>query len=99
MDSDDGLAYSALVIGAPTLSAIIISMLHCHVLSGYSTRKEASNENIAFFRRLLICSCLMAVVGNIVQIYGIENTSTTLTVSENNLGIRNLDDSYFWATE
>ena len=83
LNSDENIAYSALVIGAPTLSAIIISMLHCHVLSGYSTRKESSNENISLFRYLLILSSLSAVIGNVVQVYGIEHTSITLTVSEN----------------
>ena len=83
MDSDDNIAYSALIIGAPTLAAIIVSMIHCHILSGYSTRKEPNSENIALFRYLLIFSCLSAIVGNIVQVYGIEHSSITLTVSEN----------------
>lgn len=81
LDSDESIAYSALVIGAPTLAAIIISMLHCHILSGYSRRRETSNENISIFRNLLIVSCLFAVIGNIVQVYGIESTSIKLTVS------------------
>ena len=83
LDSDDNIAYSALIIGAPTLAAIIVSMIHCHILSGYSTRKEPNSENIALFRYLLIFSCLSAIVGNIVQVYGIEHSSITLTVSEN----------------
>ena len=33
------------------------------------------------FRFLLIFSCLSAVIGNVVQIYGIENTSIKFTVS------------------
>lgn len=81
LDSDIDIAFSALIIGAPILSAIIAAVIHCHILSGYTTRKEANDENIALFRRLLICSCLSAIVGNIVQIYGIENNSVFLTVS------------------
>jgi hypothetical protein len=83
LNSDENIAYSALVIGAPTVSAIIISMLHCRFLSGYSTRKDPSNENISIFRYLLIFSSLSAVIGNIVQVYGIVNTSIEFTVSGN----------------
>ena len=83
LNSDENIAYSALVIGAPALSAIIISMLHCHVLSEYYTKKESSNENISIFRYLLMLSSLCAVMGNVVQVYGIEHNSIELTVSEN----------------
>lgn len=82
LDSDENIAYSALVIGAPTLSAILVSMLHCHFLSEYTTRKESNDENVSIFRILLLFSCLSAVVGNIVQAYGIKHTSIQLTVSE-----------------
>mmetsp|Transcript_3942 Transcript_3942/g.4382 ORF Transcript_3942/g.4382 Transcript_3942/m.4382 type:complete len:891 (-) Transcript_3942:32-2704(-) len=80
LDSDIDIAFSALIIGAPILSAIIAAVIHCHILSGYTTRKEANDENTALFRRLLIWSCLSAIVGNIVQIYGIENNSVFLTI-------------------
>lgn len=82
LDSDENIAFSALVIGAPTLGAILISMLHCHIISGYPTRMESNSEKISMFRLLLILSCLSAIIGNIVQVYGIENTSIKLTVSE-----------------
>ena len=85
LDSDENIAYSALVIGAPTLGAILISMLQCHIISGYPTRMESNTEKISMFRSLLIFSCLGAVIGNIVQVYGIENTSIKFTVSGNSL--------------
>lgn len=91
LDSDENIAYSALVIGAPTLAAIIISMLHCHILSGYPTRNGSSDENISNFRSLLIFSSLSAVIGNIVEVYGIENTSIKYTVS-GNVSLRSLRD-------
>ena len=83
LDSDENIAYSALVIGAPALSAIIISMIHCCILSGYSARQVINKENIDLFRCLLIFSCLSAIVGNLVQIYGIEHQSIAFSVSEN----------------
>jgi hypothetical protein len=83
LDSDDSIAYSALIIGAPIFSAIIVAAIHCHILSGYTTSKQTNSENIALFRYLLIFSCLSAIVGNIVQVYGIENDSISLTVSDN----------------
>lgn len=86
LDSDDNIAYSALVIGAPTLAAILISMLHCHILSGYPTGKKASSESISIFRYLLIFSSFSAVIGNIVQVYGIENNSIEFTVSGHTSG-------------
>jgi hypothetical protein len=87
LNSDENIAYSALVIGAPAISAIIISMLHCHVLSEYYSKKESSNENISIFRYLLMLSSLCAVMGNVVQVYGIEHNSIELTVSENLLAL------------
>lgn len=83
LESDDSIAYSALIIGAPIFSAIIVAAIHCHILSEYTTSKQTNSENIALFRYLLIFSCLIAIVGNIVQVYGIENNSISLTVSNN----------------
>jgi len=80
LDSDESIAYSALVIGAPTLSAIMISMIHCRILSGYSTRKVSNKENINLFRYLLIFSSLSAIAGNAVQVYAIENQSIGLSI-------------------
>lgn len=70
--------YTAFIIGAPNLTSIIISALHCTVLSRSS--QSGDGYNFGTFRCLFILSALWAAVGNAVHARGIDKNSIPLSV-------------------
>jgi hypothetical protein len=69
--------YSAMVIGAPGLSAIIAALFHCFFLS-----RESATPRLRtiLFRRLFLFSAFMGMVGNIVHARGVDRGSVHLAV-------------------
>ena len=73
-------AYAASVIGAPNLSAVIVAILHCKVLSGDSL-SQRPRYTIVTFRRFLILSSTFGVVGNMIHALAVNKTSVPLAVA------------------
>ena len=74
-------AYSAIIIGAPCVSAIIVSLIHCHILSEQTSMgRKPTQQSLWLFRYLFFFSAFAAVVGNIVQARGIARNSIPHTV-------------------
>lgn len=70
-------AHSAMIIGAPSLSAIFVALFHCYVLSGTG---KAPLKSFRSSRWLFIMAAIFGTVGNGVHIYGIWNFSVPYTV-------------------
>lgn len=69
--------HSATVIGAPCLSAILIAVFHCFLLSGEST---SYNFSTILFRRLFLLSAFMGIVGNVIHAHGVNSGSVEYAV-------------------
>lgn len=57
-------AHSALVIGAPSLAALMSALLHCYVLSG-------DRNDVRSLRWLFLLASLLGFAGNCVHVYGV----------------------------
>jgi hypothetical protein len=69
--------YSATVIGAPSLSAILIASFHCFLLS----RESATHRfRTILFRRLFLFSAFMGIVGNVVHALGVDQGSVEMAI-------------------
>lgn len=77
--SGASVAYSAIVIGITSFSAILSTALQCYVLSGNSIKRKTSH-NIRPYRRLLLFSSFMAILGNVVSAHGIRKSSVPIVV-------------------
>jgi hypothetical protein len=76
LDTTANTAYSAIIIGAPTISAIVISLIHCHVLSEQTSMgRRPDQKSLRLFRNLFFFSAFAAIVGNIVHARGIAHES------------------------
>ena len=70
-------AHSALVIGAPSLGALLSALLHCYVLSGDS---KAPLANLSSLRWLFLLAALFGVAGNAVHVYGVWEDSISYAI-------------------
>jgi hypothetical protein len=69
--------YSATVIGAPGLSAILVASFHCFLLS----RESATHRfRTILFRRLFLFSAFMGIVGNVVHALGVDRGSVDMAI-------------------
>lgn len=69
--------YSATVIGAPGLSAILVAFFHCFLLS----RESATHRfRTILFRRLFLFSAFMAIVGNVIHALGVDRGSVDMAI-------------------
>lgn len=76
IDAAANSAYSAIIIGAPTISAILVSLVHCHILSDYTSMgRKPDLQTLRLFRILFFFSAFAAVLGNIVQAQGTKQGS------------------------
>lgn len=70
--------YTAIIVGAPNLTSIVVSALHCIVLSRSS--QSGNRYNFGTFRCFFIFSALWAALGNAVHARGIDIGSIPLAV-------------------
>jgi hypothetical protein len=69
--------YSATIIGAPGLAAILVACFHCFLLS----RESAAHRfRTILFRRLFLFSAFMGIVGNIVHARGVDQGSVDMAI-------------------
>lgn len=80
LGADTKLAFSALLIGIPTVAAIVAAILHCYLLSGSPTGRKPNSVNLRPFFIFLVVSSLSAITGNVVQAYGIKHASFCMMV-------------------
>jgi hypothetical protein len=58
--------HTASIIGCPNLSACVVALLHCGVLSKLTTSGRSDSGNVRVFRWVYLGSSLFGVVGNII---------------------------------
>ena len=72
--------HSAVVIGAPNLSAVLVAILHCALLSREYAAHKSPRYSARLIRRLLILSASMGVIGNIIHGVAVNRASVPLAV-------------------
>lgn len=70
-------AHSALVIGAPSVAALLSALLHCYILSGGSKAPMAS---VSSLRWLFLIAACFGVAGNAGHVYGVWENSISYAI-------------------
>lgn len=75
------VALSAILIGLPTVSAIVMAIVHNRFLIEEQRGKRDVASSFSMYLVFMMMSSLSAIVGNAVQAYGIWNLSCLYVVS------------------
>jgi hypothetical protein len=75
------VALSAILIGLPTVSAIVMAIIHNRFLIEEQRGKRDVASSFSMYLVFMMMSSLSAIVGNAVQAYGIWNLSCLYVVS------------------
>jgi hypothetical protein len=71
--------YAAIIIGAPNLSSIIVTLLHCW-LETRESHIPPYRYQVRTFRKLFIFSCFVGTIGNAVHAIAVDNNSVRLGI-------------------
>jgi len=74
------ITHLATIIGMPNFAAVIISVVHCAVISYQSASSTLIQDNVAILRFLSLLSASMAILGNLLQGIGVNIDSIDLVV-------------------
>lgn len=74
-------AYSAIIIGAPNLSAGLVAILHCWHGSRESSTATQGRFRTKSLRRFMIFGSIMGIVGNAVHAYAINRSSVMMSIA------------------
>jgi hypothetical protein len=80
LDSGANVAYSAAIVGAANLSAIISAAVHYYVLSQNGRSSRSAQVDFAPVRTFLAFSSVAAICGNLIHIHGIRYASVPYSV-------------------
>jgi hypothetical protein len=80
LDSGANVAYSAAIVGAANLSALVSAAFHYYFLSQNGRSSRSPNVDFAPVRSFLAFSSVAAICGNLIHIHGIRCSSVPYSV-------------------
>lgn len=72
--------HTASIIGCPNLSACVVALVHCGVLSKLAAAGRSDSGNVRAFRWVYLGSCLFGVIGNVIIARSVLNASITKAI-------------------